>query len=321
MPGAATPELTAAVSGAGALGSLGAGYFPTQVLKAQIQQIRTILKIADGEPVPIVLGFLGWILDRTETSDDPRLLALLDEKPTAVWFAFGDDLKKYVAQVHAHGERTGRKTFVFVIIHSVEDARRAALNGVDAVVVQGVEAGGHGGAGSPPLFVLLQAVLREISPGGPLVIAAGGIATGTQIAALLAMGADGVALGTRFLFTPEFGYTPEKKDLLINADLSATVRGMAFDEVGRTMGWPAAIDGRAIANDIIADCEAGLSLEERLARFDESARNGETSRLVVWAGVGAGLTKEIVGAADVVRELHEETVERLRRSAGLLNLD
>jgi len=61
-----------------------------------------------------------------------------------------------------------------------------------------------------------------------------------------------------------------------------------------------------------------LSLEERLEKFDESAKSGDTERLVVWAGVGAGLVCEIKGAADVLRELHEETVVHLQRATKLL---
>jgi nitronate monooxygenase len=146
--------------------------------------------------------------------------------------------------------------------------------------------------------VLLQAVLTEFkSSGGPLVVAAGGISTGAQIAALLTMGADGIALGTRFLFTPECAYSPAKKEALIKADLGATFRTTAFDEVARLDSWPPNCNGRAISNKIIDDYKAGLGVEERIAKFDESGRNGDDSRLIIWAGAGAGLTSEIKGAA------------------------
>ena len=141
----------------------------------------------------------------------------------------------------------------------------------------------------------MQAVLIAL-PDGPLIVAAGGIATGTQIASILTMGADGVVLGTRFLFTHECGWSPEKKEVLINADLSSTTRSLAFDEVNKTMGWPDKCDGRAIANKIMDDHKEGLALDERLQRFEESAAKGEKDRLVVWAGVGAGLTNEIKNA-------------------------
>ena len=133
-------------------------------------------------------------------------------------------------------------------------------------------------------------------PDGPPVIAAGGIATGSQIAALLTLGASGVALGTRFLFTHESGYSQAKKDVLISAKLTDTTRSLAFDEVNRTMGWPDGCDGRAIANNIMKDFEAGLTLEERMKLFDESTAQGDRSRLVVWAGMGSGLTDKLSNA-------------------------
>ncbi|KAF7339163.1 Nitronate monooxygenase [Mycena venus] len=143
----------------------------------------------------------------------------------AVWFAFGVDLDKYVDQVHAYNTRTGRKTFIFVNLSSVEDARRAALKGVDAVVV--------------------QAILREFeTSGSPLVVAAGGISTGARIASLLTMGVDGVVLGTRFLFTPECTYTAAKKDALLCADLKP------LSARWRTMKSAAQMDGLRIAIDV-----------------------------------------------------------------------
>ncbi|KAJ6575599.1 2-nitropropane dioxygenase [Mycena vulgaris] len=318
MAFASTPELASAVTAAGGLGSIGAGFDSTLLLKEKIQTVRRHLNLTPGVPVPIVIGFIGWILDMTETSNDPRLLAVLDELPVAVWFAFGIDLGKYISQVHAHDKSTGRHTFIFVIVNSVESARQVLSKGADALVVQGVEAGGHGASDAPPLFSLLQAVLRDIQP-GPFILAAGGISTGAQIASLLTMGADDAVLGTRFLFTPECEYSPAKKDVLAKAGLDATVRTLAFDEVGRTNGWPPNHNGRAISNEIMADLKAGLSLDERIERFDQSALNGDTSRLIICAGVGAGLTSDIKGGADVLRELHDETITHLRRSATLLS--
>ncbi|KAF7344841.1 2-nitropropane dioxygenase [Mycena venus] len=319
MATASTPELAAEVSAAGGFGSIGAGFYSTQALREKIQKIREKLNITRGQPVPITVGFIGWALDITESSDDPRLLAILDEVPVSVWFAIGLDLDKYIDQVRMHNKRTGRKTFIFVMVHSVEDVRRAAQKDVDAVVVEGIEAGGHGGANAPPLFVLLQAVLDEIrANGGPLVLAAGGISTGAQIASLLTMGADGVVLGTRFLFTPESKYSEAQKKVLLQADLGATVRTLAYDEVGRTNRWPPNFNGRAISNEVMADYKAGISLDERIKRFEESSRNGDDSRLVIWAGVGVGLTSEISGAADVLRDLHRDTIAHLRRATGLL---
>jgi nitronate monooxygenase len=198
----------------------------------------------------------------------------------------------------------------------------------------GIEAGGHGGAKAPPLSSLLQAVLTAI-PDGPVVIAAGGVSTGAQIAALLTQGAAGVVLGTRFLFTPECQYSSAMKEVLVSSDFNATERSLVFDEVNQTMGWPEGINGRAIANDIVRDYLEGAVLDERVKRHDESKAKGEKNRLVIWAGIGAGMTNELKSTTvrlsicgftlklsdtlqDVFNELHEETVKSLRAASHLL---
>ncbi|KAJ7848390.1 hypothetical protein B0H13DRAFT_2238650 [Mycena leptocephala] len=308
MGSIATPAMAAAVTAAGGFGCIGAAFDSTADLKTKIHRVRDNLGVLPGEPVPLAVGFIGWILDTTEKSEDPRIPATLDERTSAIWLAFGADLTPHITAVRAHDVKTGRMTLIFVQVGTVADALRYAPL-VDCVVVQGTEAGGHGPHGSsvaPPLFSLLQAVLHTIppSPTGPIVLATGGISTGAQIAALLTMGAAGVVLGTRFLFT---------------ADLNATVCTLAYDEVNRTMGWPPLHDGRAIRNRVMDDVEEGLSLDERLRRFDESKEKGEDDKLVIWAGVAAGLTNEIMPAADVLREFHEEAVKKLSGAARLFD--
>jgi len=320
MAFAGTGKLAGAVSSAGAFGFIGAGFLSSQELKQDLKTTRQNLNIATDQPVPVGIGFIGWILDITESSSDPRLHAVLDEKPAAIWLAFGVDLGKYVAQIRAYDSKREHKTIIFAVMNSVEDALRAANEWkVDVIVAQGIEAGGHGSSESPPLFTLLQAILGAVQ-NGPLVVAAGGISTGKQIAALLTMGAAGVALGTRFLFTDECIYSPAQKEVILKAGVNSTIRTLAFDEVGRTMGWPPKHNGRAIANEIIQDVKNGLDLDQRLKNFDESAASGDSSRLVIWAGVGVGLTNKITAAVDVVHDLHRETYECLQSVPKLLAL-
>lgn len=100
--------------------------------------MRKNLNIAPDQPVPIGIGFIGWILDMTESSPDPRLHAILEEKPVAIWLAFGVDLGKYVAQIQAFDAKREHKTVIFVIVNSVEEALRAANEWkVDVIVAQG----------------------------------------------------------------------------------------------------------------------------------------------------------------------------------------
>ncbi|KAJ8469703.1 hypothetical protein ONZ45_g16804 [Pleurotus djamor] len=293
-------KLPSIVSGKGGFGFIGAGFASSELIKGNLQTIRDELHIADDQPVPVGVGFIGWVLDKTEVSDDPRIPAVLASRPKAVWFGFGDDLGKHIAVVKKiNASSKDHKTLIFVIVYSVEDAHRAVDEwGADVLVVQGHEAGGHGGSHAPPLFMILPEIISSFpSERRPHIVAAGGIATGKQIAALLTMGVSGVALGTRFLFTHESPYNEMKRGELIKAGWGSTQRGFMFDEVNRTMGWPEKNDGRAIANDIMSDFDAGLSLEERMKRHDESAAKGETNRLVIWAGVGVALTKELKSTA------------------------
>ncbi|THH29115.1 hypothetical protein EUX98_g5079 [Antrodiella citrinella] len=315
LPGIA--DIAYAVTTAGGFGFVGNATDGSAAIKEKMQDLRTKLGVPPKAPLPIGFGLVGWVLDGA--TDDDRVIATLEERPTAIWLSFGNDLGKYVKKVREYEAGREHKTLVFVIVNSPQDALRAANEWkVDALVVQGIEAGGHGGSESPPMFSLIQSVLNVIPRDGPFIIAAGGISTGTQIAGLLTMGVDGVVLGTRFLFTNECGWPKDKKQVLIDADLNATTRSMAFDEVNRTMEWPDKCDGRAISNLIIKDSEQGLTVDERLKLFDESAKKGETERLVVWAGVGAGLTNEIKPAATVLRELHEEAVQHLKAASSLL---
>ncbi|KAF8982011.1 2-nitropropane dioxygenase [Cyathus striatus] len=319
MAFAATGDLASAVTSGGAFGMMGMGFLSSQVLKDNFELARKRLNIAPGNVVPIGIGCIGWILDMTEVSDDPRLEVILEEKPAAIWLAFGVDLGKYVAQIRAYDTKRNHKTTIFVMVNSVENALKAKDEWkVDVIVAQGIEAGGHGGDDSPPLLTLLQAILDAMPGERPLVIATGGISTGKQIAALLAMGADGVALGTRFLFTNECIYSDAQKEAILKAGHDATIRTLAYDDVGRTNYWPPKHNGRALINKVMDDLNDGLDLEQRLKKFDESAASGDNSRLVVWAGVGVGLTDKITTAAEVVHDLREQTLDALRSVATLI---
>ncbi|KAG9221161.1 hypothetical protein CCMSSC00406_0007335 [Pleurotus cornucopiae] len=298
------------------------GFDSSAQLKEYLTTARKSLSIPDGEPIPVGVGFIGWILDKTEASPDPRLPTVLAEKPAAIWLAFGASLAKYVRQIREFdAQRTdGHRTLIFMIVNDVEGALRAAGEwGVDVLVAQGIEAGGHGGSEALPLLSLVPAIRAAFPPGTcPPIVAAGGVSTGAQIAALLVLGASGVALGTRFLYTHESCYTKEMKEVLVDATWGATTRGLMFDEVNGTMGWPPKHNGRAIANRIVEDWEAGLALSARLERFEESKGKGEKDRLVIWAGVGVGMTDEIRALKDVFEELHSDAVKALRMSSSLL---
>lgn len=112
------------------------------------------------------------------------------------------------------------------------------------------------------------------------------------------MGADGVVLGTRFLFTPECQYTDQMKKVLVESGWESTERSNAYDQAFQTDFWPSHVDGRAIStNDLMKDYKAGLPLEERINRYKEANEAGKDSHLVMWAGVGVAQTNDIRPAA------------------------
>lgn len=198
---------------------------------------------------------------------------------------------------------------------------------------KGSEAGGHGSSQALAVNHLLLSVLKDLPSPRPVIVAAGGIATGAQLASTLTLGADGAAIGTRFLMTKESGYSSAKKDALVKAGLYSTARSRAFDEMNGTVGWPEWTDGRALAGEIVNDIREGLDLETRLER----ARSGGMERTTVWAGQGVGLVDTIQPAEvsvplgvhgvvtefahqDVIRELRDEAVSAIHRSASLISI-
>ncbi|KAF5346991.1 hypothetical protein D9757_013397 [Collybiopsis confluens] len=317
---ATTPSMAAAATEAGAFGFIAAGFTSSSTLVDELQTVRSILGTpSKSDPIPVGVGFLGWILDRTEISDDPRIPPVLAEQPAAIWFAFGVDLGKYVSEVRAYDATREHKTIIFVIITTVNEALQAANEwGVDVLVVQGNEAGGHGREGGPALSMLLPAVLEAV-PSGPIILAAGGVSTGSQVASLLVMGADGVVLGSRLLGTPECMYPENAKEVILHSGLNSTIRSGVFDEINQTSFWPKGYDGRAVINDVVNDEKAALALEERLERFEKSKKNGELSRLIIWAGDAIAFIKDSADTKTIIHQLHNDAVSIIKQATKILD--
>jgi nitronate monooxygenase len=121
-------------------------------------------------------------------------------------------------------------------------------------------------------------------------VAAGGLANGAQIAALLVLGASGAIVGTRFLVTPESIYTPNRKKAVLAA--THTVRSFVPDELMDLHAWPAGVNGRVIPNKTLEDAANGVDHEVKKL-FMEAMENDDTSRSVTWAGTSVGLVNKI----------------------------
>lgn len=112
----------------------------------------------------------------------------------------------------------------------------------------GTEAGGHGSSSGSPVLSLVSSILSAVPETCPPILAAGGMVNGGHLAALLTLGASGAVFGTRFLLSTESLYSNVQRQAILNATASSSVRTMAFDHAGDTMGWPHGIDGRALHN-------------------------------------------------------------------------
>src|SRR5437660_6467027 len=189
---AAVPELVAAVSGAGGFGVLGASPLDPTRIKDAIADIRRRTERPFGANV---------IIDDRDLSAEDRVelrqqVAAAAEAQVAVIVLFWGDPAPYIKPAHERGVR------VFIQVGSVEEAEAAAAAGVDAVIAQGIEAGGHV-RGRTSIWDLLPVTVKAVSP--LPVLASGGIGDGAGLARALTLGAQGVACGTRFGASDEAG--------------------------------------------------------------------------------------------------------------------
>jgi len=198
------------------------------------------------------------------------------------------------------------------VVASVEHAKKAEAAGVDALVVDGAEAGGHPPPSEVGTLVLVRRVVKAVKLP---VVASGGVADGAGIAALLALGADAVQLGTRFIATPEASVHENYK----RAVLAAEVDGSTLVARGRL---PIRQLKNAFSEKFNAAERAGAPQAELDAIFKASslkqaALEGDVDWGKVEAGQSAGLVDDIVPAAELVRRLMAELEEARQRLAAL----
>ncbi|KAJ3533417.1 hypothetical protein NMY22_g7343 [Coprinellus aureogranulatus] len=181
-------KLAAEVSKAGGFGFVGTAFETPAELRDQLNIARSILNTSDDATLSVGVGFIGWILDENEAAAKELISVAFEHRVKAIWLSHGDNLGKWVEYYRSLIQQTGHHPLLFVQIF-FPDGAKVAVNEwkADAIVAQGVEAGGHGAAQGLPLLTLLPLVLSAIGPSAPPVIAAGGVATGSQVAALLTL--------------------------------------------------------------------------------------------------------------------------------------
>ncbi|MGY1696418.1 NAD(P)H-dependent flavin oxidoreductase [Geodermatophilus sp. SYSU D00814] len=324
--GPSTPALAAAVSEAGGLGCLAAGYRTPAAVREEIHAVRAMTqqRFAVNVFVPGPPGDAGAVgryareldaearrwgvgLGEPRADDDAwedKVALLAEERVPVVSSTFGLPPADAVAALHDAGAT------VLVTVTTPEEAVAARDVGADALVVQGVEAGGHRGSfadrdgeGEYGLLPLLRLVARAVDL--PLV-AAGGIPDGAAVAAVLVAGAEAAQLGTAFLCCPEAGTTPEHRAALTTHGRTALTRAFS----GRR--------ARGLVNRFLTEHSAAApaaypEVHHLTAPLRAAARRaGDDGGYNLWAGQAHPLV-EAVPAAELVRRLDEDARAALAR--------
>lgn len=302
MAGVAGGRLARAVSQAGGLGMIGVGS------QGRTEAILREADIARGnDATRFGIGLMAWAIERR-----PELLqTAIEAAPFLISISFGSPAP-YVETLHQHG------ILLATQVNTQAEAIHAEQVGVDLIVVQGAEAGGHhmGQVGTLPL---LQAVLEAVQIP---VIAAGGIASPRGVAAALAAGAEGVWVGTRLLASPECENTEQARSRIIQAQETETVHTRAFD-VAQGIPWPAQYPGRALRNRFTDQWHAQaeeLTRDERARQqLAEAIKSKDYDVAYIYAGQAVGLVTRQQPAAEIIQHLGDEAEQLLRnRSRSLL---
>lgn len=299
MAGVAGGELARAVSAGGGLGMIGvSGRHSAEFVTEQCA-------IPAATEVPFGVGLMIWTL-----ADRPDLFeATVAAQPSLVSMSFGDP-GPYVGPLHDAGIAVAAQ------VNTLADASRAVDAGVDVLVAQGTEAGGH--TGQRALLPLLQEVLTLTDRP---VVAAGGIATGAGMAAMLVAGAAGVWVGTALLACTEGLNGAPARERVRAATGDETVLTRAFD-VAEGIEWPERWPGRALVNDfsrVWHGREGDLGQDEAARRLVvEGRRTGDPATAPLYAGEAVGLVTMERSATDVVRQLDADAEKALAAVAKLL---
>ncbi|HEV8474101.1 MAG TPA: nitronate monooxygenase [Methylomirabilota bacterium] len=349
MAGAAGPDLVAAVSNAGGLGILPGLNLPPDTLRQQIRAVRALTSRPFGvnlwlhadmwPPVDVARVAASTVqavrdaLNRLRaqrglpaSSAAPTSSAdivgaafdvIVEERVPVFTAAVGEPTPEMVRRCHAHGAK------VVAMVTTVHQARAVAGAGVDVLVAQGSEAGGHRSLGVKPDRVAaagvgtLALVPQVVDAVRVPVVAAGGIADGRGLVAVLALGAQGAQVGTRFVATREGTAAEFRKKAVLEAESEDT----AITDVVSGL-W-----SRYIRNAYIDEYEKTgapvlpVHAQSRFAQdiFDDATKREDAAWLPLATGQSAGLVRDLPTAAEVVERIAREAQEvlvRLRRQGG-----
>jgi nitronate monooxygenase len=301
MAFAAGGKLAAAVTGAGGLGLIGGGYGDPNWIEQQFTEAGN---------VRVGCGFITWSL-----AEKPGLLdQVIVRSPAAVMLSFGAPAP-FAPRVKTAGIP------LICQVQSLALARDAVAAGADIIVAQGTEAGGHGAARATLTLVPeIADYLAKESP-ATILVAAGGIADGRGLAAVLMLGAEGVLMGSRFWASQEAAVHPAFQNVAMAADGDATIRTTVVD-IARKLDWPKPFTARVMKNRFVSDWHgredelAKPEVQEReMQRYVGAMQAGEWNDTGVWVGEAAGLMHDVRPAAELVREIAREAEDLLAKRA------
>ncbi len=290
MAWVATGELAAAVSEAGGLGIIGSGQAPADWVRQEIKKVKAVTSKPFGVNIMLMSPFLDEVMQ-----------VIIEERVPVITTGAGNP-GKYVPTLKDIG------TKVIPVVASVALARRLEKAGVDALIAEGMESGGHVGEIST-LPLVPQVVDAVKIP----VIAAGGIVDGRGLVAAFALGAEGVQMGTRFMCAEECTVSPKVKTMILKAKDRDTV------VTGYSTGHPVRCLDNRFTKELARMEREGRTAEEvekigagklRLAMVEGDTENGS-----VMAGQVAGAVRKIEPASEIIRSLVEEAEREWRRLA------
>ncbi len=301
----ANPRMAAAVSEAGALGMVSLIGLPTSMLSSWLEEVRKHTSGVFGANFLVPEAFVPDLMEVREP------VAIASKLARVVEFFYRQPDPSLVELVHDGG------ALAFWQVGSKEEAVAAVDAGCDAVVAQGIEAGGHV-RGRIGLLALLSQVLDSVDVP---VIAAGGIGTGRTMAAALAAGAAAVRVGTRFAAAEEAGAHPVYAKALIHAEAEDTVFTEAFSE-----GWPnaphrvlrscleaaQAFKGEIVGQRTLVSVET-VTIRRFMPRLVTKQTTGTIEAMSLWAGESVGGVRAVQPAASIVHELASEAEKLLRQ--------
>ncbi|RKP27580.1 putative 2-nitropropane dioxygenase [Syncephalis pseudoplumigaleata] len=304
--------LASAVSQAGGLGFIGAGYVTDPAWAAdELAAAASVLARDRHGRLPIGIGFIAWHLGASPQWQDV-LAHVLEARPAAIWFSFGDaaPMIRWIREQEKALPADVPPCRLFVQVQTVAGAREAVAWGADIIVAQGGEAGGHSAKENASTLCLLPEVLDALADTSIPVLAAGGIADGRGVAAMLLMGAAAVVLGSRFVLSEECPVSDVVKQTIIQSKDGGvtTIKSDLFDRL-RGFGWPAEYAIRTMRNAATDAYERDQTMPSA-ADYADAVRRGDTTVAMVTTGQAVGLLNELLPAADIVKQIQAQ-VEKL----------